>query len=63
MLSKVSVCGLGVRGVLMFDDAAGDVGGIGVEGGSAVREELPNRNLVIRFSGGILMLFIKFKLV
>ena len=50
-VGKVGMCGLGVS-VLMFEDSAEDFGGRGVEGGSFVREESPNRTFLIRFLEG-----------
>ena len=62
-LLKLGICVLGVCGLLMFEDATGDIGVLGVEDGFAVRENSPNRTLVILFLGGILILFIELKLV
>ena len=47
ILSNVGHCGVAVRGVLMLEDAVFNVGEIGVVGGSAVREESPNRTALI----------------
>ena len=63
IFSEVVICALGLSAVLMFEDAAEDVDRIGAEGEFVVREESPNRNLVIRCLGGILILFIDFKSV
>ena len=51
ILSKVGTFGLGVWGVLMKDDAAWDIGERGVVRCSLVREDSPDRTLVL-FLGG-----------
>ena len=59
MLSKVCICGLVVRDVLMLDEVAGDFGSRGVVGDSFVREESPNLTLLMRFLGDIMILSIE----
>ena len=59
MWSNVGIWGLAVRGILMLEDAAGEVGGMGVVAGSAVQEELLKLTLVMRSFDGILILFIE----
>ena len=57
VLSNVGIGGLGVRCVLMFEYAAGEIEGIGVVDAFVVRQELLNLTLVMRFFGGIFILF------
>ena len=56
ILSIQGISRPGMRGVLMLDAAAGDVGGRGVVGGSVLRES-PNLSLEMRFVEGILIWF------
>ena len=51
IFSNVGFCGLAVRGLIMLEDATGEIGGKDVVFGSVVREESPNLTLVLRFLG------------
>ena len=67
MLSKVRFCGLGVRGKLMLEDTAAEIGVVGVEdgfaaqegvdGGFADHEKSPNWTREFCFLGSIIILF------
>ena len=58
MLLKLDLCGLGVSGVQMFEDAAVNIGVADVGNGFALREG----STIVRFLGGILILFAEFRL-
>ena len=59
MLPKVGICGLGVSGLRILDDAAGELGVARVEGVLAEQEESPNRKQKLGVLRGILILLIE----